>query len=116
AQAEDQAVATATALQAATSRGGALEQELAQVETARAADEAARRPREVRLASLRDQIGRLRGERERLLREQAVARERLTAAEARTAERRAAAEALAGRATAAVQEADGLAAAAAELD
>jgi chromosome segregation protein len=115
-QAEEQTGAATAALAAATARGTALEQELAQVETARAADEAARRPREVRLAALRDLIGRLRGERERLLREQAVARERLTAAEARTAERRAAAEALTSRAEAVNQEAAALTATAADLE
>src|SRR5579885_1849706 len=66
AQAEAQAASTAAALAAATAQRTALEQELARVETARAADEAARRPREVRLAALRDQVGRLRAERERL--------------------------------------------------
>src|SRR5579883_2181862 len=116
AQAEAQAASTAAALAAATAQRTALEQELARVETARAADEAARRPREVRLAALRDQVGRLRAERERLLREQAVGRERLTAAEARAAERRAAADALAQRAEAASGEAAALAAAASEAE
>ena len=116
AEAEAQVAATAEALAVATARGAALERELSDVESARAADEAARRPREVRLAALRDQIGRLRGERERLLREQAVVRERLAAAQARAAERRAAADALTARVEQARADATALAAAAVEVE
>ncbi|HEY7062382.1 MAG TPA: chromosome segregation protein SMC [Chloroflexota bacterium] len=112
AQAEAQVATTAAALADATARGAALERELSEVETARAADEAARRPREVRLATLREQLGRLRAERERLLREQAVLRERLAGAAAREAERRAAGQALTERVEAASAEAQALAGAA----